>query len=195
MEMLAAMDVAPAVVNHATGESISVFQSGVETNGRYTEGISIYPPSLASSSYHEHPKQDELVSVVAGTLLIRIGGKLQFAGPGASVVIPAGAAHEIANTGAEPAETIWQYRPALRTAEFLAVTAANERSPEGTWRRRFRGMAIAAEFSHEYRRATLPWSLQRPVLALVHHFVKICGEPWSRAIDNSRFDSTSSLTG
>jgi mannose-6-phosphate isomerase-like protein (cupin superfamily) len=182
------------VINSETGERITVIRTGEETNGLYTEGFSVFPPSLAATVYHEHPEQEERLSVVAGTLLVRIDGKLQFAGPGASMVIPPRTAHEISNTGAEPAEAIWQFRPALRTDDFLAATLASEGSRENKWRHRLRKMAIAAEFSHEYRRSTLPWTVQWPVLTLVHRFVSVCGQTWNRK-SPTRIGPTSGLSG
>jgi quercetin dioxygenase-like cupin family protein len=185
------------VINHETGERITVLRTGMETNGLYTEGVSVFPPNPAASPYHEHPEQEERIAVVAGTLMMRIDGRLQLAVPGDTLVIPPGTAHEIGNAGAETAETIWQFRPALRTDDFLAATLASESSQEGSWRHRLRKLAIASEFSHEYRKATLPWSFQRPVLALFHRLVDTCGQIQSsrRRSGNPRLQRPSGLSG
>lgn len=166
------IDPAAKVIDIATGERIEVIRSGAETQGRFTEGVSIYPPSLAAAAYHEHPEQEERVTVVSGTVLVRIDGRLQLAGPGDAFVIPAGTAHEIANAGAEPAEVLWQFRPALRTDAYLAAAIGGAGRAEGGLRRRLRRMAIAAEFTREYRSALLPWTLQRPVLALFRRLTR-----------------------
>src|SRR5690242_5547892 len=96
------------VVDSETGERVSILRTGDDTHGVYTEGVSVFPPNLAASAYHEHPEQEERIAVVAGTVLVRLDGKLQLAVPGDTLVIPPGKAHEIANAGAETAEVIWQ---------------------------------------------------------------------------------------
>ncbi|MCC6792476.1 MAG: cupin domain-containing protein [Thermomicrobiales bacterium] len=159
------MDGNTALMNPVTGEQVLV--TGSDRDGAFIEGISTYPPTTVEPVYHEHPHQEERLDVVSGTLLVRIEGRLQFAGPGAHVVIPAGAAHQIANSGGEPAQVVWQFEPALRTDEFLRATlAANPPARCGRWRRFVARVAIATEYSDEYRKATLPWFVQRPVLAL-----------------------------
>lgn len=161
------------VVDTGTGERVSILRTGDETNGLYTEGISVFPPNLAASAYHEHPEQEERIAVVAGSVLVRLDGKLQLAVPGDTLVIPPGKAHEIANAGAETAEVIWQFRPALRTDDFLAAAMASEGRRESPLRHRLRKWAIAAEYSQEYRKANLPWSLQKPILSLAHRLVDL----------------------
>lgn len=161
------------LLNPTTGEHVLVTRTGTETNGEFIQGVSTYPPTLADPAYHEHPLQEEQLDVVSGTVLVRIEGKLRFAGPGARVVIPAGAAHEIANTGAEPAEVVWQFQPALRTGDFLQaalVPAGADRV--GRWRRMLERVSVASEFSNEYRKATLPWFVQRPLLAVLGRLAK-----------------------
>jgi mannose-6-phosphate isomerase-like protein (cupin superfamily) len=162
-----------ALLDPATGEHVLVTKTGRETNGKYIQGVSTYPSSLAFPSYHEHPRQEEQLDIVAGTVLVRIEGKLQFAGPGARVVIPAGAAHEIANAGTEPAEVVWQFQPALRTDDYLEATLAPAGAQKvGRWRRMLERVSVAAEFSNEYRKATMPWIVQRPFLAVLGRLVK-----------------------
>lgn len=160
------------VVDSETGERVSILRTGGDTHGLYTEGVSVFPPNLAASAYHEHPEQEERIAVVAGSVLVRLDGKLQLAVPGDTLVIPPGKAHEIANAGAETAEVIWQFQPALRTADFLVASMASEGTAEGSLRHRLRRWAITAEYSHEYRKANLPWSLQRPLLALARGLVE-----------------------
>lgn len=157
-----------------TGERVRLLKTGSETGGAYVEGVSAFPPTLAESPLHEHPWQEERLCVVSGTLYVRIAGKQHLIGPGGSLVIPPGAAHEIANAGAETAEVVWQFVPALRTDAFLRSTLDDPRRvgegeprPTGRFRQALQRLQVAAEYSNEYRRATLPWFVQRPVLALL----------------------------
>lgn len=152
----------------ATGERVRVIKSGADTGGEYVAGVSAFPPTLAESPLHEHPRQVERLDVVSGTLLVRMAGKQQVVGPGGSIVIPPGEAHEIANAGAETAQAVWQFFPALRTDAYLQSALDDPASGRvGRLRRVLNRLAVAAEFSDEYRRATLPWIMQRPVFALL----------------------------
>lgn len=154
------------LVNPATGERVIVLGHGLD--GDVIEGMTTFPPTTIEPVYHEHPLQEERFDVLAGTVLVRIEGKLRLAGPGERVVIPAGAAHQIANSGAELAQVMWQIEPALRTGEFLRATfGANHSRRCGRWRRFAQRVSVAMEYSAEYRRANLPWVVQRPVLSLL----------------------------
>lgn len=172
-DSLAGWTRADELTRPATGERVRLLRTGAETGGAYVEGVSAFPPTLAESPLHEHPHQEERLRVVSGTLFVRMAGKQHLLGPGGSLVIPPGAAHEIANAGAETAEVVWQFVPALRTDAFLrtALDAAQPARVEqsrtaGRIRRALTRLRVAAEFSNEYRRATLPWIVQRPLLAL-----------------------------
>jgi len=159
---------ADELMRPATGERVRLLKTGTETDGAYVEGVSAFPPTLAETPLHEHPHQEERLQVVFGTLYVRMDGKQHLLGPGGSLVIPPGAAHEIANAGAETAEVVWQFVPALRTDAFLR-TALDAPQPArvGRLQRVLKRLRVAAEFSDEYRRATLPWIVQAPVLALL----------------------------
>jgi mannose-6-phosphate isomerase-like protein (cupin superfamily) len=160
------MESTTALMNPVTGEQVLV--ADVESDIDVIQGFSTYPPTVVEPSYHEHPHQEERLGVVSGTLLVRIEGKLHFAGPGDQLMIPAGAAHQIANSGGEPAHVVWQFEPALRTGDFLrASLASSEGTPRGRWQRMVERIAVATEYSDEYRKATLPWIVQRPALAVL----------------------------
>jgi quercetin dioxygenase-like cupin family protein len=152
----------------ATGERVRLVKTGADTGGAFVEGVSAYPPTLAETALHEHPHQVERLEVVVGTLYVRWAGKQQLVGAGETLVIPPGVAHEIASAGAETAEVIWQFIPALRTDAFLrSALDVPERVVTGRFQRLARRLAVAAEFSDEYRRATLPWVVQWPFFALL----------------------------
>jgi quercetin dioxygenase-like cupin family protein len=159
---------ADELMRPVTGERVRLLKTSTETDGAYVEGVSAFPPTLAETPLHEHPHQEERLRVVSGTLYVRMAGKQHLLGPGGSFVIPPGAAHEIANAGAETAEVVWQFVPALRTDTFLRTTLdAPQPARVGPLRRALKRLRVAAEFSDEYRRATLPWIMQAPVLALL----------------------------
>src|SRR5688500_16545496 len=94
---------APELTRPATGERVRLIRTGADTAGAFVEGVSAYPPTLAETPLHEHPHQVERLQVVSGTLFVRTVGKQQLVGPGETLVIPPGEAHEIASAGAETA--------------------------------------------------------------------------------------------
>jgi quercetin dioxygenase-like cupin family protein len=173
MEQLSVLDRIPGMelTRPATGERVRLVKTGADTGGEFVEGVSAYPPSLAETPLHEHPHQVERLQVVAGTLFVRMAGKQQLVGPGEMLVIPPGEAHEIASAGAETAEVIWQFFPALRTDAYLrSALDTPGRVRMGRLHRMLKRLTIAAEFSDEYRKATLPWFVQRPVFAMLRSF-------------------------
>jgi quercetin dioxygenase-like cupin family protein len=144
----------------SNGERVRILTPGCATGGAYVEGTSVLPPGADASPYHEHPKQDERLEVVSGTIMVRMGGRFKVAGPGSTVVIPRGKAHEVANVGREEAEVVWRFTPALRTDAFLRASIVAERRRGGRIRTLVGRLAVAGEYFAEYRKATMPWSLQ-----------------------------------
>src|ERR671921_717959 len=67
-------------------------------------------------------EQEERFEVVSGTMKFRMAGKKIVAGPGETVVVPAGARHKFANGGDEPAVVRVEVRPPLRMEDLLETT-------------------------------------------------------------------------
>ena len=49
-----------------------------------------------------HPEQEERFDVVSGAMAFRVGLRRVVAGPGETVVVPAGRVHRFENAGDEP---------------------------------------------------------------------------------------------
>lgn len=64
------------------------------------------------------------MTVVSGRMRFRLGGRNVLAGPGDSVVIPAGRAHWFGNAGAGLSHAQVEVRPALRMEEMFEATEA-----------------------------------------------------------------------
>jgi len=170
MEQLSVLARVPGIelTQPVTGERVRLIQTGADTGGAFVEGVSAFPPTLAETPLHEHPHQVERLQVVAGTLFVRWAGRQQLVGPGEMLVIPPGEAHEIAKAGTETAEVIWQFIPALRTDAYLrSALDAPEPIRMGRAQRVLKRLTVAAEYSDVHRKATLPWIVQRPALALL----------------------------
>jgi quercetin dioxygenase-like cupin family protein len=182
--------------DYSTGERLRLIRTGAETGGEFVEGVSTFPPTLANATYHEHPRQEERLKVVDGTVIVRIDGKLKFAGPGATVVIPPGVAHEVSNAGREPAQVVWRFHPALRTDDYLRATLETNGQPGiGRFQRMLKRIAVAAEFTDEYRKATLPWIVQWPVFKVIGRTAGREKRDRSPADDGEIFGKRSRLFG
>lgn len=78
-------------------------------------------PHGAIADEHDHPNQEMVIRVNAGTLTCLIDGDEQKLGAGESVTIPAGVAHFQRNNTDEEIEAIEEYRPAMQMQEFFEV--------------------------------------------------------------------------
>ena len=70
---------------------------------------------------HMHPKQQERVEVVSGTLRFRIRGRERSLASGESLVVNPGEAHEVYNDSGADALFVVEARPALRTERGLEI--------------------------------------------------------------------------
>ena len=73
---------------------------------------------------HVHPAQEERFEIVSGTMKFRMDGKKIVAGPGETVVVPAGARHKFANGGDEDVQVRVRSRPAMKMEDLLENTIA-----------------------------------------------------------------------
>jgi quercetin dioxygenase-like cupin family protein len=73
---------------------------------------------------HVHPEQEERFHVLEGTMQFRLGLRTILAGPGETVVVPAGRVHRFANGGDTTARVRVEVEPALDMQQLLVTTAA-----------------------------------------------------------------------
>ena len=98
----------------------------------------------------------------------RLGGRTILAGPGETVVVPAGKAHWFGNAGAEVSQARVEVRPALRTEEFFEANEAMARAGHflGTRLPRLSDLArVLLEFEREVSIPNLPPFLVKGFLA------------------------------
>ena len=85
------------------------------------------PPS------HFHPEQDEHFEVLEGRLRVRVEGEDRVLGPGDTLDIPRGEAHQMWNEDADEARAAWHTSPSLRTrAWFEALDGLQRSAGEGS---------------------------------------------------------------
>ncbi len=110
--------------NPVTGEQITFRKTAADTNGEYVEIDLVLAPDGAVPGTHVHPKQVETFEVVSGKMKFRLGLKKVKAGPGEVVVVPAGAVHNFANDGDEPAHVRVKMEPALKMEELFETSVS-----------------------------------------------------------------------
>jgi len=156
------------IENPASGERIVIRESGAETGGRLLAFDLFLPPGGHVPARHVHPVQEERFTMIAGRMRFRLGRRSVVAGPGETVVVPAGRAHWFGNAGAGTAQARVEVRPALRMEEFLAETEAIGRAGQipGTRLPRPSDLAfVLLEFQREVAVPNVPAILARVVLA------------------------------
>lgn len=121
-----------------------------------------WQPGGSKPPGHFHPHQAERFEVLAGTLAARVDGLEQRLAPGDTLDIPAGAVHQLWNTGHEPARAIWETVPAGRTlAWFEALDGLGPRPTPVSF------APLLREYRDVFRLAQRPRSVVGLVLAVV----------------------------
>jgi mannose-6-phosphate isomerase-like protein (cupin superfamily) len=110
--------------NPVTGERITFRKTSADTNGEYVEIDLALAPDGAVPGTHVHPKQVEIFEVMSGRMKFRLGMKKVKAGPGETVVVPAGAVHNFANDGDDTAHVRVRMEPALKMEEMFETNVA-----------------------------------------------------------------------
>jgi len=72
------------------------------------------PPPL-----HVHPRQEERIEVVSGSVLSLSGGVRRVLGPGGTISTPPGEPHTVGPAGQDAVEMIVEFRPALGFERFV----------------------------------------------------------------------------
>ena len=128
-------------------------KTAADTDGELLEMKATYEPSSMPPIPHFHPSQREHFEILEGTMHARIDGAERELRAGDEVDVEPGTVHAMWNEGPEPARTLWQTRPALRTEEFFEQTAAvfreaqeQGRDPDGE-----KLAEIVQTFSDEFR--------------------------------------------
>jgi len=98
-------------------------------DGEVLEVEASYGPGGKPPPAHLHPAQDERFEVLEGSLQTRVDGVERTLGPGETLEIPRGAAHQMWNASGAPTRVRWETRPAGRTLDwFREIDAVNRRT-------------------------------------------------------------------
>lgn len=78
-----------------------------------------YAPNGNPPPAHFHPSQAEHFEIRSGSMTAIVDEVEQTLEAGDTLDIPAGATHQMWNSGDEPADVLWQTRPRLRTEQWF----------------------------------------------------------------------------
>jgi quercetin dioxygenase-like cupin family protein len=154
--------------NPVTGERITFRKTSADTDGEYVEIDLVLAPDGAVPGTHVHPKQVEIFEVMAGKMKFRLGLKKVKAGPGETVVVPAGAIHNFANDGDEPAHVRVRMEPALKMEELFETSVALAKAGRVTKRGMPKPLDLALfseRFSDEARAPFPPYPVVKALMA------------------------------
>lgn len=160
------------------GQRVVFRETSRETGGELLRLDFFVAPGGSLADEHLHPYQEESIHLLSGTLRCRIEGGERVVEAGGSVVLSPGVAHTLWNGGEEEAHALVEYRPALRMENLFETLfelgrqgKTNEQGSPGF----LRGAVMLKEFENEYRLPRPPWSVQRPLLAVLAPLGRLLG--------------------
>jgi len=110
------------IQNPVSGETIEFLQTSADTGGELLE----FELTLTADGHvpgaHVHPEQEERFHVLEGEMTFRLGARKIVAGPGETVIVPAGRMHRFANRSGAPVKARVEVSPALDMEVLLETT-------------------------------------------------------------------------
>ena len=168
------------------GQRITCQSNTVSTGGellRFTFWMrgDASPPPL-----HVHPRQEERIEVVSGSVLSLSGGGRRVLGPGGTISTPPGEPHTVGPAGEDAVEMIVEFRPALGFERFVERTFALDRAGHLNAKGRGSPLRLATARPHdaEFFVARVPIGLQRAILRALDRLSRWL--PGARPADDGR---------
>jgi quercetin dioxygenase-like cupin family protein len=167
------------VLESRTNGQRAVFRDTAEDTGGELLRLEFFvAPGGFLGSEHLHPKQEERIEVLSGTLRCRVGGHEQDVGLGQAVIVPAGTTHTLWNDSDEEAHALVEYRPALRMEilfETLFGLGRDGKTDEGGSPNLLQGAVMLKEFEDEYRLARPSLPVQEALLTVLAPVGRLLG--------------------
>ena len=111
------------IENRVLGERTVFRQTARDTGGALLQ-LEVYQRHHNPGPVeHVHLRQEECFEVIAGTMVVRVGGREQRLGPGERITIPPGTPHTWSNGGEGELHIVAEFRPALETEHFFETMA------------------------------------------------------------------------
>ena len=110
------------IQNPVSGETIEFLQTSADTGGELLEFELMLTADGHVPGAHVHPEQEERFHVLEGEMTFRLGARKIVAGPGETVIVPAGRMHRFANRSGAPVKARVEVSPALDMEVLLETT-------------------------------------------------------------------------
>jgi quercetin dioxygenase-like cupin family protein len=108
-----------SIENTITGEKITWLETAKESHGNLLRFEFSVRAQGALPVRHLHPHQEETFAMKRGSLKVEVNGQTHHLRASDQLTIPKGAPHQWWNEGAEDAQLIVTFTPALNTETFL----------------------------------------------------------------------------
>jgi mannose-6-phosphate isomerase-like protein (cupin superfamily) len=148
------------------GQKITWLSNTVSTGGALLRFSFWMRGDASPPPLHVHPRQEERIEVVSGSVLSRSGGVERVLGPGETVSTPPGEPHTVGPAGADAVEMIVEFRPSLGFERFAERMFALDRAGYLNAKGRGSPLRVATARPHEaeFFLPRVPIALQRAVL-------------------------------
>ena len=108
--------------NPISGERIQFLRTAQDTDGELLEFELQLTPDGKVPGAHVHPEQEERFHVLEGEMTFRLAARKIVAGPGETVIVPAGRVHKFANKSGAPVKARVEVVPALDMEQLFETT-------------------------------------------------------------------------
>jgi quercetin dioxygenase-like cupin family protein len=154
--------------NPVSGERFVFRQTAADTDGELLEFDLHLAPQGQVPGRHVHKLQEERFEVLSGTMRFKLGRKTIVAGPGETVLVPAGASHRFDNGGDDEAVVRVQVRPAMKMEQLFETVVGLAEEGRTTKKGMPKPLDLALfvhEFKDEVQAPFPPAFMQRAALA------------------------------
>lgn len=114
-----ARNTAKLLLHPRTGDRLVVLEEATDPFGESFRFEILTDVVAAPPEDHVHRDQAEHIEVLAGTLSVRIAGRVHVLRAGAAITIPPGTPHAVWNVDPERTRTRGEFRPALDMQQRL----------------------------------------------------------------------------
>jgi quercetin dioxygenase-like cupin family protein len=166
----------PYTVDNGSGETLTF--KGL-TRGPKGDTIEIEGTARpgAGPPMHVHYLQEETARVVRGRAGYQVlGGEPQFAGPGETVVWPAGTPHKWWNAGSDELQMTGWCTPPDNIEFFLTTLFTSTKENGGTRPRLFDAAFLVTRYRSEFALLDLPAAVQNIVIPIVYAAGTVLGK-------------------
>ena len=126
---------------------------------------------------HTHFLQDEVLTVVRGSIGYQIKGKAaQVAKTGETVVFPRGVAHRFWNAGNGELHCTGYVKPANTLVFFLSSVYAAQNKSGSERPEAFDAAYLLTRYSSEYEMNDIPWPVRKLIMPVIYFIGKLFGK-------------------